>query len=156
MALRVYVVAGIISAVTAAGVSWAVLRLGSPTGPGENTPLAPQPAPRPEADRKADQQYARQVCLGFLTALRSFDPDTVRAFCTPDYRKQVTGPVAYKDSTWEIETEAMAADGREASFQGIHHSMKGRSRFAVLVVRQPHGGQERWLVDAFTVVDVDK
>jgi hypothetical protein len=154
MATRVYVVAGLISAVTAANVSLAVVRwVQPPAGP----PAAPRSSPTTDAERRADRHYAKQVCLGFLTALRSFDPETVRAFCTPAYRKQVTGPAAAKDSSWEIETEAIAADGREASFQGTYHSgQEGRRRFVVVVVRQLVGDQERWLVDAFAVVDLAK
>jgi hypothetical protein len=164
MATRVYVVAGLISAVTAASVSLAVVRwVQPPAGPsaapggGNDTTVSPRPSPTTDAERTADRKYAKQVCLGFLTALRSFDSETVRAFCTPAYRKQVTGPAAAKDSSWEIKTEAMAADGREASFQGTYHSaQEGRRRFVVVVVRQPVGNQERWLVDAFAVVDLGK
>jgi hypothetical protein len=163
MALRVYLTAGIISAVIAASVSWMVVRWAQPVVPpaashgANNNPTGtPQPGPKTDAERRADLNYAKQVCQGFLTSLRSFDSDTVRAFCTPEYRKQVRGPGALRDSSWEIETEAMAADGREASFQGTHRSAAVRRRFVVVVVRQPVGGQERWLVDAFAVVDLEK
>jgi hypothetical protein len=54
-------------------------------------------------------------------------------------------------STWAIDRETIAVNGREASFTGSFDSSIGKQAFVVLVITMSESGQDRWLVDALSI-----
>jgi len=95
---------------------------------------------------------ARLVAEGFLTAMTRPSVDQLHGFCTPDQRRRIDlitlppSPVS-----WSIESAAIGESGREATFKGKFNSSAGKQDFVVLVIKTSAAGQERWLVDAFSV-----
>jgi hypothetical protein len=99
-----------------------------------------------------DRKQARLVAEGFLTAITRPSVEQLHGFCTPAQRKRVdTITLPPGKVSWSIESEAIGAGGREATFKGQFDSQTGKQTFIVLVIKFADAGQDRWLVDAFSV-----
>lgn len=100
----------------------------------------------------SDLKQARFVAEGFLTAITKPSVDQAHGFCTPDQRRRVaTITIPPGKLLWSIDTEGVAANGREATFKGSFDTSMGKQTFVVLVIKVADKGQDRWLVDAFSV-----
>jgi hypothetical protein len=105
------------------------------------------------ADAQArDLKQARLVAEGFLAAITRQNIDQLHGFCTPEQRKRI-GTITLPPGkvSWSIETDSIGSNGREAAFKGHFDSSQGKQQFVVLVIKFTDAGQDRWLVDAFSV-----
>ena len=137
----------------ALGIGFLLMTAGCQRSDQPSAQANPSPSVAKQTDeRVSDLRQARFVAEGFLTALTKPNVEQSHGFCTPAHRKRVaTITLPAGKVMWTIDKEAMAANGREASFSGYFDSSAGKQGLVVLVIKTMDAGQERWLVDACSI-----